>query len=522
MKGVGRKIQWKVAYEEDVRELRAILMGCTVRILLCQGLQLGRASSLLRLREAIPKDQFVLMTDSNSFRACKKDGTEKFHHLQRLVREHHTLLESMSNSQKTIRGDSENHQSTILDDIDQCRRQIIGLANANDTKFDDLGIKIDEYLKCGAESQRKIDRQVNTVRGIQAHATSQSNDHPSSKEVTAESPVNSLIRSRNTLTNSLAIFMVILASSNAALSHKLTKQNWAHLLQYCAKAGNVTAQQQDYEECHPIATPAMTSSHQAQSMELSSLTYWGKDESWEALWHNVNDPKSGIGGPSSLQSMSKYEKLSFYFRVDALAPDYHAPPGDHGLWAPPDVRIGYTRTNSDLFRWVGGTITHVERGNPVDLSLQLFQSAMTVFAQNADNPHLLCVPFDARGTYTVEKSADWRPLAFRHIRVDNSQRMYSILSINGDHQHIAAQGSPRWAPQLLPPVYNCQKGSPRQQAGLIGSLPLLLALAAFSAPPTVLIGVMTNCLQPRSWRPHQYVYPAGRESPSFLMKQKRS
>ena len=41
MKGVGRKIQWKVAYEEDVRELRAILMGYTVRILLCQNLQLG-------------------------------------------------------------------------------------------------------------------------------------------------------------------------------------------------------------------------------------------------------------------------------------------------------------------------------------------------------------------------------------------------------------------------------------------------------------------------------------------------
>ena len=41
VRGVGRKIQWKVAYEEDVRELRVILMGYTVRILLCQNLQLG-------------------------------------------------------------------------------------------------------------------------------------------------------------------------------------------------------------------------------------------------------------------------------------------------------------------------------------------------------------------------------------------------------------------------------------------------------------------------------------------------
>ena len=41
MKRVGRKIQWKVAYQDDVRELRAILMGYTFRILLCQNLQLG-------------------------------------------------------------------------------------------------------------------------------------------------------------------------------------------------------------------------------------------------------------------------------------------------------------------------------------------------------------------------------------------------------------------------------------------------------------------------------------------------
>ena len=318
------------------------------------------------------------MTDRESFREFKKNGVEKFHHLHRLVKEHNTLLQSLSISQKTIRGDSKNHQRTILDNIDQCKRQIIGLAHANDTTFDDLGIKIDECLKCGVESQKKIDGQVNILRGIQAHATSQSNDHSSSQEVTAESPAKSLSRSPKTLANSLAIFMVILASSNAALSYKLTKHNRVHRQQYFAEAGNVTAQLQEYEECHPFATPAMISSHQAQSMEFSSLTYSGKDESWEALWHNINDPKCGISGPSSLRSMSKYERLTFFFRVDALAPDYHAPPGDHALWAPPDVSIGYTRTNSDLFRWSGGTITHVGRGNPVDRSLHLFHSAMTV------------------------------------------------------------------------------------------------------------------------------------------------
>lgn len=454
------------------------------------------------------------MTNSDSVRASKKDGAEKFHYLQRLVKEHHTLLESLSNSQKIIRGDSESHQGITLDHIDQCKRQIIGLAKANDSIFKDLGIKIDESLKSGAESQRKIDGQVDILRGIQAQATSQSNCHLSSKEVTVESHAISLQKPPNTLTNSLAIFMIILASSNAALSYKLTKQNSVdpqRQVQYVAKARNVIAQLQEYKGCHPVATPAM-SSHQAQSMELGSLTSWGKDESWEALWYESNDSKGATGGLGSLKSGSKYDNLSFFFRVDSLAPDYQAQParhGTHGFWAPPSVRTGYTRTNGDLFRWVGGTVTHVARGESVGRSLHSVHSAMTVFTQNPDTPHLLCVPFDAERTHVGQHPGGWRPLPFCNIRVDNSQRTYSALSLNRDRQ--ANPGSPRWIHQVLPPVYNNQDGTPRLQAGLIGSLPLLLALAAFSAPPTALIGVLTNCLRPRSWRPHHYPYPAGRE-----------
>lgn len=122
----------------------------------------------------------------NSFRACKKDDIEKFHHFQRMVEEHHTLFESMSNSPKVIRGGSESHQRTLLDHVDQCKRHIIGLANANDTIVGDLWTKIDEFVKSGAESQRKNDGQVDILCGSQAQATLQSN-HPSSKEATAES-----------------------------------------------------------------------------------------------------------------------------------------------------------------------------------------------------------------------------------------------------------------------------------------------------------------------------------------------
>ena len=66
-------------------------------------------------------------------------------------------------------------------------------------------------------------------------------------------------------------------------------------------------------------------------------------------------------------------------------------------------------------------------------------------------------------------------------------------------------------PQLLPKVYDLKTGPPRIQAGLVGSLPILLSLAAFSAPPPYLLGVFRNSLIPGAWRPHQYQYPAGRK-----------
>ncbi len=137
--------------------------------------------------------------------------------------------------------------------------------------------------------------------------------------------------------------------------------------------------------------------------------------------------------------------------------------------------------------------------------------AATIFTQNPDTPHLLVVPFDAQETHAYQNNGGWKPLYFHHVRINNTQRTYSAVSAVGDRQHIAAPGLPHWMPQLLPKVYDFQTGSPKTQAGLIGSIPLLIALAAFSAPPHTLAAVLTNCLRPGTWRPHQYQYPAGRK-----------
>ena len=166
---------------------------------------------------------------------------------------------------------------------------------------------------------------------------------------------------------------------------------------------------------------------------------------------------------------------------------------------------------------MNGNMTHVGPNDPVARSLHQPYSAATVFTQNPDTPHLLVVPFDAQGRNVVEYPGGWRPLFFHHVRIGNTQRTYSSVSANGDRQHIAALGASHWMPQLLPSVYNYQTGSVRIQAGLIGSLPLLIALAAFSAPPNVLVGIFTTCLQPMAWRPHQFQSPAGRKCGCLIL-----
>ena len=192
------------------------------------------------------------------------------------------------------------------------------------------------------------------------------------------------------------------------------------------------------------------------------------------------------------------DNISFFARITRLGPSYQAQPyryGEHSFWRPPTIKTEYTMGSSNVFRWHSGNITHIVTNDPIHRSLdQVFDTA-TVFTQNPDTPHLLVVPFNATERHAFENPGGWRPLTFRHIRIGESNRAYSFISAHGDRQYIAARGSPHWMPQLLPRVYDYQTGSPRIQGGLIGSLPLLLALAAFSAPPHALEGVLTKCLR---------------------------
>ena len=162
-------------------------------------------------------------------------------------------------------------------------------------------------------------------------------------------------------------------------------------------------------------------------------------------------------------------------------------------------------------------MTRVATDGPLDHSLHHVYSVATIFTQNPDTPHLLVVPFDAGRMDARRNAGGWRPLTFDHKRIGNTQHTYSALTPLGNRQHIAAPGSRHWMPQLLPRVYDYQPqpGTQRVNAGLIGSLPLLFALAAFSAPPSQLTGVLETCIRPGVWQAHQFQYPAGRKLRSY-------
>ena len=148
----------------------------------------------------------------------------------------------------------------------------------------------------------------------------------------------------------------------------------------------------------------------------------------------------------------------------------------------------------------------VLRLNPIPSQFQ--HSAATIFTQRPDTDHLLAVDFDAATKNVDEDPRGWKVLTFHH-HANGQNGTYSYVDVVGAEQHLAAPGSNDWMPQLMPGIYDYQEvninGVPvtsgTQSAGLIGSLPLLLALAAFSAPPDSLATAF-SCLRPGMWLPH--------------------
>lgn len=166
---------------------------------------------------------------------------------------------------------------------------------------------------------------------------------------------------------------------------------------------------------------------------------------------------------------------------------------------PPTMRNAFRPGELYLFHWSGGNIHQIPRASRLGAH---FDSA-TVFSHHHYTGHLLAVELDAQEIDVASTDQGWRELSFNHEPEGNSGRTYSYIDVLGPEEKIAAP-SRHLMTQLLPSIYNCQQADPSvTNAGLIGSLPILLAMAAFTAAPTQLATVFTHYVQPGVWQNHQ-------------------
>ncbi|CAL8584214.1 hypothetical protein XPA_009817 [Xanthoria parietina] len=212
--------------------------------------------------------------------------------------------------------------------------------------------------------------------------------------------------------------------------------------------------------------------------------------------------------PSDVSCLVLYEPLEPNFKKQ---PTRVGTDGGNRFWAPPNRKNAYLRhrDRARLFRWQGGRMTQITTES-LDKEQPPYGAA-TIFTQWRDTNHLLAVTFDAEEKNVAEDYGGWKVLSFEHKPL-GPQGTYSSVGVAGDQQQLAAPGSRAWTPQLLPTIYDYDPNPNLPQpvsAGLIGDLPLLFALPAFSAQPHQLSYVLTHFMQPNEWYRHDL--PHGHE-----------
>ena len=205
-------------------------------------------------------------------------------------------------------------------------------------------------------------------------------------------------------------------------------------------------------------------------------------------------------------------------RIVGLQPNYEEEPNlsqnnHYGFFQPPVSKKGIRVVDDAVyFRWNGdsGRMTRI----PTPTSLEKYSEA-TVFTQKDDTDHLLGVYINALERDVASWDPGWKVLSFDHV--PHSNGTYSSINLLGGQKHLAAKGSSTWMPQLLPVEYDYQRTTSEGQpipssttsAGLIGSLPILVALAAFSAPKNSLVPILTRSMAHMAWERHNL--PTGRK-----------
>lgn len=193
------------------------------------------------------------------------------------------------------------------------------------------------------------------------------------------------------------------------------------------------------------------------------------------------------------------------------------------MWLPP-IQFGaiQPRTHTPppplgpIYRWQDGQVNAVAPSTAIPANMlplstsrshPLHFRTATVFCQQP--PAFLAVNFDARRESVPDSFlGGWRELGFQYTPVvQNPSSVYSYIDFACEHLQLAAPGAPssHWIPQLLPQQYHWTPDvgdTNLTNAGLIGQLPLIIALAAFSCTPAHVDHVLRNCIRPGRWDRH--------------------
>ena len=201
----------------------------------------------------------------------------------------------------------------------------------------------------------------------------------------------------------------------------------------------------------------------------------------------------------------------FIVKIEEIRPnDVHANrSSDHiqGFFLPPNRRDGYVTKSGHIFQYQNNGFQIPV--NTVNIQGEIYGSA-TVFSQATKTDHLLAVPFDARTKDVSNHVHDWRSISFEH-KTRNSASTYASLEFIGPEDNLPAP-VPQVLEQLIPPPYRFRNVNSEGNSippttifgGLIGNLPLLIALAAFSAVPSALSATLRNSIRGGKWQSHTY------------------
>lgn len=153
----------------------------------------------------------------------------------------------------------------------------------------------------------------------------------------------------------------------------------------------------------------------------------------------------------------------------------------------------------------------IKEGDPILTRGQQWRrhGVASVFPQDLGS-QLLVVNVDAAQKDVSEsRNGHWRALTFRHEQGPGSRRSrYSYLDFAAEHSRTAAPIENHCVTQLLPQVHNSTDRR-FEHAGLIGKLPLLIAIAALSGPKELRDDIMKSCVLPKKWGKHPHTCGRG-------------